>query len=88
MNKLIPIEASSPSKLPICLERVHRFRKCLLRNIRVDWASSTKTPIFGFASAPLVLRLYPLPVKGDELVEEVVVLRKIVRMLEYFFKLL
>ena len=41
-----------------------------------------------FASAPLVLRLYPLPVKSDELVEEVVVLRKIVRMLEYFFKLL
>ena len=39
-------------------------------------------------SAPLVLRLYPLPVESDKLVEEVVVLRKIVRMLDYFFKLL
>ena len=36
-------------------------------------------------SAPLVLRLNPLPVESDELVKEVVVLRKIVRMLEYFF---
>ena len=45
-------------------------------------------PYLWFASAPLVLRLYPLPVKSDKLVEEVVVLRKIVRMLDYFFKLL
>ena len=50
---LIPIEASSPGILPWCRERVVRLRNCLLRNMAVDWASSTNTASLGLRPPPI-----------------------------------